>query len=87
MKSYVAYGIIGTLAYDAVTGLGIGTLLFHQPFMQALIGQIPFTAWHLFGTISFSVLVSPFLYRWVVANGALEWPVVKRKLALLFARW
>ncbi len=72
VKNFLIYGIIGTLFYDLITGILMGPLLFHQPFMVALIGQIPFTLSHLLGTITFSVFLSPVLYRWVVKNDALE---------------
>ena len=70
--NFLTYGIVGTLAYDAVTGLSIGPLFYGQPFMLALTGQIPFTLMHLLGTVLFSVTVSPALYRWVVKNERLE---------------
>src|ERR1035437_10497795 len=44
---YAKFAIVGTLAYDAVTGLTVGPLLFHQTFYSALMGQIPFTILHL----------------------------------------
>ena len=44
--AYATVGVIGTLAYDAVTGLSIGPLFYSQPFMEALVGQIPFTLMH-----------------------------------------
>jgi len=77
--NFLIYGIIGTIAYDAVTGLSIGPLFFGQTFMSALTGQIPFTLMHLLGTILFSVTVSPVLYRWVIKNDTLE-------ISALFAR-
>lgn len=71
-KNFLIYGVAGTILYDAVTGLTIGPLYFHQPFMVALIGQIPFTAMHLLGTIFFAVVLSPILYKWVVRSQYLE---------------
>ncbi|MBA3789187.1 hypothetical protein H0X32_02200 [Patescibacteria group bacterium] len=67
-KNFLTYGIAGTLFYDAVTGLTIGPLQFHETLMSAFIGQIPFTAMHLLGTIFFATTLSPVLYRWVVRN-------------------
>ena len=72
VKHFVTFGIYGTLAYDAVTGLTIGPLFQGQSFMVALVGQIPFTLLHLAGTVVFATLLSPVLYRWVVQNEALE---------------
>jgi uncharacterized membrane protein len=70
--NYAKFAVIGTLAFDIVTGLSIGPLFFHQSFMQALVGQIPFTALHLAGNISFAVLLSPLIYRFVVENKKFE---------------
>ena len=78
--NYVAYSIIGTIIYDAVTGLSIGPLFFHQSFMQSLIGQIPFTAMHLAGNIVLAIIISPVLYRWVVTNESLETDVLTNKI-------
>lgn len=69
---YVGFAVIGTLLYDAVTGLSIGPLFYGQPFMAALIGQIPFTLMHLLGNVSFAALLSPLIERWIVANKKLE---------------
>jgi energy-coupling factor transport system substrate-specific component len=66
--NYAKFAIMGTIVYDAVTGLSIGPLFFHQPFIQALTGQIPFTALHLLGNISFALIVSPALYSFIIEN-------------------
>ncbi|MBP9749598.1 MAG: hypothetical protein KBD21_02615 [Candidatus Pacebacteria bacterium] len=68
VRNYVVFAIFGTLFYDAVTGLTIGPLVWGQPFMVALVGQIPFTLMHLAGNTAFAALLSPVLYRWVVTN-------------------
>lgn len=70
--SYVGFAIVGTLFYDAITGLTLGPLFFGQPFMAALMGQIPFTLYHLAGNIVLAAVVSPLVYRWVVTNSQLE---------------
>jgi len=66
VKNFLYFGIIGTLAYDAITGLTIGPLFMGQPFVVALVGQIPFTLLHLAGVIVFSVCLSPAIYAWVI---------------------
>ena len=71
-RHYVAFAIFGTLFYDAVTGVGMSTLLWHTPFMVALLGQIPFTVNHLLGNIVLAAVLSPALYRLVITNPALE---------------
>ncbi|MCR4328257.1 MAG: hypothetical protein NUV53_01940 [Patescibacteria group bacterium] len=73
---YAVYAAGGTILYDAITGLTMGPLLFGQPFMGALVGQIPFTLMHLAGNVTLSALLSPLIYRWVVVNRALEPAIV-----------
>lgn len=63
-RDFVGFSIIATLAYDAVTGVLMGPILFGGTFTTAFIGQIPFTAYHLFGNILLSVLVAPALLYW-----------------------
>lgn len=64
-RYFVYFAIFGTLLYDAITGLTVGPLLFHQPFLAAVFGQIPFTLMHLLGNISFALLLSPFFARFL----------------------
>lgn len=70
--NYAKFAIMGTLVFDVVTGLSVGPLFFHQPFMEAMIGQIPFTALHLVGNVCFAILFSPLLYKYVIENKKLE---------------
>lgn len=64
-KHYVFFAILGTLFYDAATGLTIGPMFFNQTFVTALIGQIPFTLMHLSGNVAFAALCSPLLEKWI----------------------
>ncbi len=64
-KNYAIYAVMGTILYDAVTGLTVGPIFFDQPFIAALIGQIPFTALHLLGNVSFAIILSPVIEMWV----------------------
>lgn len=77
---FVKYAIIGTLFYDGLTGLTIGPLMFHQSFMEALIGQIPFTLNHLLGNIFLSLTLSPLVYRWIVVNENLNFEIFRKKI-------
>jgi uncharacterized membrane protein len=70
--NFVAFGVVGTVLYDIVTGLTTGPVFFGQPLMVAVVGQIPFTLMHVLGTVLFTLALSPALYRWVVKNDALE---------------
>lgn len=68
VKNFVVFTVPATILYDAVTGLSIGPLYFHQTFMQALIGQIPFTLLHLSGNIMFAIFLSPVLAYWLAKD-------------------
>jgi hypothetical protein len=65
-KNYATYAVFATIFYDAVTGLTVGPLFFHQSFMISLMGQVPFTALHLLGNVSFAIVLSPVIERWMV---------------------
>lgn len=67
-KNYALYAVIATIAYDAITGLTIGPLFFHQSFMISLVGQIPFTSLHLLGNVSFAIVLSPVIEKWVMKS-------------------
>ena len=75
--NYVKFAVIGTLFFDAITGLTVGPLFFNQSFMSALIGQIPFTILHLIGNVSFAFVVSPILYTYISTNKVID-PYVRR---------
>jgi hypothetical protein len=63
---YVKFSIFGTLFYDALTGLTIGPIFFHQSFLTSLVGQIPFTAFHLLGNVTFALILSPAIYHFLI---------------------
>ncbi len=70
--NYAKFAIFGTIAYDIATGLSIGPLFFHQPFIEAVTGQIPFTILHLIGNVSFAFILSPLIYNFVIKNKRFE---------------
>lgn len=72
--NYAKFAIISTIFFDAVTGFTIGPIFFGQPFIAAVLGQIPFTAMHLLGNISFALILSPALYAFVIENKKFESP-------------
>ena len=80
VKNFVFFGAVGTVVYDAVTGLSIGPIFYGQPFMEALIGQVPFTLMHLVGTTFFALVLSPVILRFIVRNEKFE---VKNVLKLV----
>lgn len=62
--TYVGFAFWSTIAYDALTGLTVGPLVWHQSFAGALVGQVPFTIMHLAGNMIMAAVVSPVLYNW-----------------------
>ena len=70
--NYAKFAFMGTIAFDAVTGLSIGPLFFHQSFMQSFVGQIPFTLMHIAGNVGFALIFSPLIYRFVIENKQFE---------------
>ncbi len=71
VRNFLLFGVPGTIVYDAIT-MFIGPIFDKQPLALALSGQVPFTLMHLVGTVTFSVLLSPALYRWVITNESFE---------------
>ena len=65
-KSYASYAIVMTIIYDVVTGLTIGPIFFGQSLWISFIGQIPFTMIHLLGNVSFAIVLSPMIEKWLV---------------------
>lgn len=72
--SYARFAIIGTLFFDAATGLTVGPLFFHQSFLGSFVGQIPFTALHLLGNITFALILSPAIYNFLIRKKKKEKP-------------
>jgi uncharacterized membrane protein YuzA (DUF378 family) len=64
--NYVRFAIVGTLFFDAATGLTVGPIFFHQSFIGSLVGQIPFTALHLLGNVTLVALLSPGIYNFLI---------------------
>jgi hypothetical protein len=83
VKYYLGVSIVGTIVYDAITGIGMGVLLFNQSLGVTVLGQIPFTLYHLAGNIVLAGIVSPALYRWVITNPVFETQRVVSKLRTL----
>lgn len=82
-RNFVTFSIVATIAYDAATGLTLGPLFFHQSFMMALTGQIPFTILHLVGNIAFAAILSPAIYTWIVTNSSFEYCITKKSSVIL----
>lgn len=77
-KSYASFAVMTTILYDAVTGLTIGPLFFHQSFIVSLVGQIPFTLLHLLGNVSFAIVLAPVIEKWLI-TAPVSIPASQRK--------
>ena len=77
--NYVRFAIIGTLFFDAVTGLTIGPLFFHQTLFTSLIDQIPFTVLHLLGNITFAIILSPAIYKILIKKKKFTMSTINQK--------
>lgn len=71
-RYYVGFAVIGTIIYDAITGVGMGMFFFGQTLQFTVLGQIPFTIYHLIGNVGFSALFSALIYKAVVDNPKLD---------------
>jgi hypothetical protein len=60
--TFAKLGIAGTMVFDAITGPIASTFIWGMPFADALAGQIPFTAKHLFGIAAVSIVLAPLLF-------------------------
>lgn len=74
-RNYALYAVIATVLYDAATGLTLGPLFFGQSFLGAVVGQIPFTALHLLGNVSFAIVLSPVIEMWISKESKVATPV------------
>lgn len=71
-RDFLVISILGTLFFDLVTGVLIVPLQpYHQSMAEALVGQIPFTLYHLMGNVFFAQFIVWF-YSQIMANPALE---------------
>lgn len=70
-KDYLIFAFFATIFYDIVTALAFG-MQFGQSLEVTLLGQIPFTLYHLLGNLPMAYFLSPLLHRWIVANPKLE---------------
>lgn len=79
---YLKFSLVSTIIYDAITGPGMTYLFGHSlSFRLALMGQIPFTLLHLLSNGVLALILSPILYRWIVANPKLEVSALSAKFA------
>jgi hypothetical protein len=70
-RDYLVFAFFATIFYDAVTALAFG-MQFGQSLEVTLLGQIPFTLYHLLGNLPMAYFLSPLLHKWIVANPKLD---------------
>ena len=80
LKHYLGSGVVGVLIFDFVTGVLFGPVMFGMSFVQAFIGQIPFTVMHLLTVSGFILILTPLLDRAVISNPVLEDTAVLNRL-------
>ncbi|MFA6459409.1 MAG: DUF6580 family putative transport protein [Candidatus Paceibacterota bacterium] len=73
-RNFVVASIVGTLFFDLVTGVLMGPILYGQPWLEAIFGQIPFTLRHLAGNMFFASVIAPWFYRKIMDNP--KWELV-----------
>ena len=66
--NFVLASVVGTLFFDLITGVLMGPLLYGQPWVEAMVGQIPFTLRHLAGNMFFASVLAPWFYRKIMDN-------------------
>lgn len=65
-RNYAKFAFYSTIVFDIATGLSMGPIFFDQPLLAAVLGQIPFTLIHLLSNVSFAILLSPMIEKWLV---------------------
>jgi hypothetical protein len=71
LRNRVGFAVAATVFYDAVTALAFGWQ-FGQPLAVTLMGQIPFTAYHLLGNAAAVAVLTPVIDAAIVENKALD---------------
>jgi hypothetical protein len=77
---YLKGGIIGVLIFDFITGPIMSSFMFQMSFIEAFLGQIPFTLMHLLTVGIFIVVITPLYDKHVLENQSLTDNFVKQFL-------
>lgn len=72
-QNFIIASVIGALFFDLITGVLMGPILYGQPWMEAIVGQIPFTLRHVVGNVIFATVLAPWFYRKIMNNP--QWEV------------
>ncbi|MBU1197590.1 hypothetical protein KJ765_03680 [Candidatus Micrarchaeota archaeon] len=71
LKNTIPFAVGATLFYDALTAVLFGWQ-FGQPLSITMMGQIPFTLYHLLGNIAAVGILTPLINSAIVENKALD---------------
>ncbi|MFA6319607.1 MAG: hypothetical protein WCX66_01640 [archaeon] len=77
---YLKGGIIGVLIFDFITGPIMSSFMFGMSFIEAFIGQIPFTLMHLVTVGTFIIVITPFYDKFVFENANLIDSIIIQRL-------
>lgn len=80
LLNFLGMSFAGTVAFDFLTGVIGGPLLFPMSFMDAFIGQIPFTVSHLIGNMIIVAICAPIVYAYVALNPSVKKALSERKI-------
>lgn len=83
LSTYTGFSVIGVLFFDFMTGPVMSSFLFGMPFVQSLLGQIPFTAMHLLSGVGFTLLFCPLLEPSLTKNSRV-WTWVRTNIFSLY---
>jgi hypothetical protein len=92
IKHYLFASIAGVLIFDAITGPLMSTFIFKQSLFITIMGQIPFTFYHLASTSTYSLVFAFLLDKDVrieVLKGISKYHIFMplRQVVLGFDRW
>ncbi|MFA5763503.1 MAG: hypothetical protein WC915_01695 [archaeon] len=59
ISHYLSASVIGILLFDLITGPIMSSMMFSQTLMLTILGQIPFTFYHLVSGITWVVIIAP----------------------------
>lgn len=77
---YLKGGVIGVLIFDFITGPIMSSFMFGMSFIEAFLGQIPFTLMHLVTVGTFIIVITPFYDKFVFENANLIDSIIIQRL-------
>jgi fermentation-respiration switch protein FrsA (DUF1100 family) len=77
--TFLVSGVFGVLVFDFITGPILSSAMFRMSFVEAFVGQIPFTLKHLASVSAYTIVVSPVL-DWALRQIERGERAIERKL-------